>query len=102
MEEYVTKAVHDEFVKRMEDENKRQNARLLSLETAVKEISQLTVSVEKIAISLENMVNEQKAQGERLTKIEQRPVDRWDTLVKCLITGIVTIILGFALGKVFL
>ena len=102
MEEYVTKAVHDEFVKRMEDENKRQNARLLSLETAVKEISQLTVSVEKIAISLENMVNEQKAQGERLTKIEQRPVDRWDTLVKCLITGIVTIILGFTLGKVFL
>lgn len=102
MEEYVAKAVHDEFVKRMEDENKRQNARLLSLETAVKEISQLTVSVEKIAISLENMVNEQKAQGERLNKIEQRPVDRWDTLVKCLITGVVTIILGFALGKVFL
>lgn len=102
MEDFVSKAVHEEFAKRMEEENKRQNARLLSLETAVKEISQLTVSVEKIAISLENMVNEQKAQGERLTKIEQRPVDRWDTLVKCLITGIVTIVIGFALGKVFL
>ena len=37
-EEYVSKAVHEEFVKRMEDENKRQNARLQSLETAVKEI----------------------------------------------------------------
>ena len=62
MEEFVQKAVHEEFVKRMEDENKRQNARLASLETAVKEIGQLTVSVEKIALSLENMVNEQKAQ----------------------------------------
>ncbi len=102
MEEFVQKAVHEEFVKRMEDENKRQNARLASLETAVKEIGQLTVSVEKIALSLENMVNEQKAQGDRLTKIEQRPADKWDTLIKCLITGAVTIIIGFALGKVFI
>ena len=101
-EEYVSKAVHEEFVKRMEDENKRQNARLQSLETAVKEIGQLTISVEKMAISLENMVKEQKSQGDRLTKIEQRPVDKWDTLIKCVITGTVTIIIGFALGKVFL
>lgn len=102
MSEYVTNEVHQEFAKRIDDENKRQNARLLSLEAAVKEIGQLTVSVEKIAISLENMVNEQKAQGDRLTKIEQRPVDKWDTLIKCIITGTVTIIIGFALGKVFL
>lgn len=67
---YVPIEVHREFEKRIEDENHRQNTRLSALEDAVREMTRLTVSVEKIAVSLENMTAEQKRISDRLMAIE--------------------------------
>jgi len=36
------------------------------------------------------MQTEQKAQGERLEKIEDKPADNWNTLIKTALTVIVT------------
>lgn len=94
MPEYVTIEVHNEFSRRIEEENDRQNHRLNDLEATVKEISRLTVSVEKLAVSMSTMADELKRQGERLTAIEEKPAKRWDTVISGIISGVIGILIG--------
>ena len=94
MDEYVTKAVHDEFAKRIDDENARQNHRISILETGLAQINDLATSVKVLAVNMETMASELKKQGEKLTEIEGKPAKRWETIVIALLTGIV----GFALN----
>jgi putative exporter of polyketide antibiotics len=86
---YVTIEEHKEFVHRVDSANEEQNRRISKLEESFEQITKLTVAVEKIAISLDLMVKEQEKQGMRLEAIEKQPAKRWDTLIACLITGIV-------------
>lgn len=96
----LTISEHAEFAKRIDEENRRQNARLDSLEKTVKEIERLTISVERMAVSLENMSNEQKKQGERLIKIEEKPAKKWDTLTGTIISSVASGIIGIIIGLV--
>ena len=72
MDDVITRAEHEEFKKRIEDENHRQNKRIEVLEKITQQINSLTVSVEKLAQSIELMVSEQKQQGKRLETLESR------------------------------
>lgn len=96
MDDFVTKAEHSEFSKRIEEENTRQNHRLSALEKAVESITSITVNVERLAISMENMTKELEKQGKRLDVIEDTPKKRWETLVAALIAGIA----GFVLNAI--
>ena len=53
----ITRGEHIEFVKRVEDEEHRQNRRLEELEETVRQIQALTISVERLAISVQNMTS---------------------------------------------
>lgn len=104
--EYITRREHEEFAKRMEtenrrrdDENNRQNARIAAVEAAAQRISELTISIEKMAININTMVEELKSQGTRLENLESKPAKRWDTLVSDIIKLIVAAAVGFALAK---
>ena len=66
MDTPITRAEHEEFRRRMEDENKRQDARLEALEASVKEIQSLANSVASLAGSMERMTKEQEKQGKIL------------------------------------
>ena len=92
-QEYVTVAVHEEFAKRMEDQNTLQNARITALEKALQEIGRITIEVGRLASSMENMAKEQEKQGQRLEKLEEKPAKRWDAVI----TGIIGAVVG-ALG----
>ena len=48
----ISREEHEEFRKRMEDENHRQNRRIELLEGSVQQIGKLASSVEKMATSL--------------------------------------------------
>lgn len=91
---YVTMELHREYEKRMEDEHERISHRLTAVEESVREIGRLTVSVEKMAVSMETMSKEQAKMSERLQVIEEKPVKRWDTIVSAVITGLVGILIG--------
>lgn len=78
--EYIGRAEHDEFAKRMEEEHIRQNKRLTNVEEMLKRYTEMAISVEKLAIGVENMVEEQKKQGARLERLENEPVDNWKHL----------------------
>ena len=89
MSDFVTTEVHSEFSKRIEEENTRQNHRIANLENAINQLSELVASVKVLAVNVENIAEQIKSQGERLKEIEGQPKKRWETIVSCLITGIV-------------
>ena len=66
MENPITRAEHEEFRRRLEEENKRQDARIGILEDSVRQIGALATSVEKLAVSMQSMLKEQEKQGKRL------------------------------------
>lgn len=101
MDEFVTKAVHDEFAKRIDEENDRQNHRISILETGQAQINELVSSVKVLAVNMEAMSKELQKQGERLSEIEGKPAKKWDTAVACIITGILGFVLNMLLSGLF-
>lgn len=98
--DYVTKAVHEEFAKRMEEENHRQNERIKLLEENVRQIGSLTTSVEKLASNMESMVKEQEKQGTRLEALESRDGEMWRKVVAYIVTAVVGIVLGYLFKQI--
>lgn len=93
--QYLTMALHNEYARRMDEEHQRQNERISALEKLFKENTKLTISVEKLAISVQSMVEEQKAQGERLEILENRDGEMWRKILSYAITAIAGIVIGF-------
>ena len=98
--DYLLRKVHDEFAKRMEDENTRQNKRIGALEDTVRQISALTVSVEKLAVNMESMLKEQGKQGERLATLEGRDGDKWRTVTSHILTAVVGAVICYILQHI--
>ena len=89
MSEWVSSEVFTETMRRIDAEDSRQNTRLTELEIAQKQISELITSVKILANNMEQMAKEQVKQGVRLQAIEEKPGKRWETVVACIITGLV-------------
>lgn len=100
MENGISREEHQEFCKRMEEENRRQNHRIELLEGSVQQIGKLAASVEKMAASLQSMVREQEQQGKRLTALESRDGEMWRKVVTYAVTAVVGIIIGFAAKQI--
>ena len=95
-EQFVTVEVHTEFVKRIEAEDNRQNKRIEIIEAKQAQISELVASVQVLAVNVENIAKEISKQSQRLDEIEGIPKKRWETIVACIITGL----LGAAISAV--
>ena len=100
MDTPITRAEHEEFRKRLEEENKRQDRRIELLEENVREMSTLTTSVEKLATSMESMVKEQEKQGKRLEVLEGRDGEMWRKVVGYVVTAVVGIVLGLLFTQI--
>ncbi len=77
---YISRREHDEFVRRMDDEHKRMNHRLVTLENGQKQMQELITNVGKMAVSIENMCGEIRSQGKRLERLEEIPNKSWNTI----------------------
>ena len=100
MDNPITRAEHEEFRRRIEEENKRQDRRLELLEHTVQQISDLTTSVEKLAVSMEGMLREQEKQGTRLETLEDRDGEMWRKIIGYAATGAVGIIIGYVARQI--
>lgn len=100
MDQPIARAEHEEFRRRLEEENKRQDKRIEILEQNVQQVSSLTVSVAKMAQSLELMVKEQERQGERLEVLEGRDGEMWRKVMGYIVTAIVGIVIGFIFNQI--
>ena len=98
MDTPLSRGEHEEFARRIADQERRQDKRLELLEGTVREIGDLTLSVQRLAQSLESMVEEQGRQGRRLQALEDRDGEKWRKLMghiaTALTSGAVTLLLS--------
>ena len=71
--------------------------RINDLEESQKQIYDLTISVKELAMSVKSMVEEQKAQGERIDRLEAEPGEKWKFIYKTILAAVLGVI-GGALG----
>lgn len=100
MEDYITREEHKEFCRRLEAEDHRQNRRIEVLEENVRQIGALTVSVEKMASSVESMAKELGNQGDRLAELEKVPGKNWNTLKSGLLGALAAAVAGGMIAAV--
>lgn len=100
MENPITRAEHEEFRRRLEEENKRQDTRIGILEESVRQIGALATSVEKLALSMQSMLKEQEKQGKRLEVLEGRDGENWRKVMGYIATAIVGVVLGYLFKQI--
>lgn len=98
--EGISREEHEEFRRRMEEEDKRQNRRIDLVEKSIQQIGEIAMSVEKMAVSLQSMVKEQEQQGKRLEALESRDGEMWRKAVGYAVTALVGAVLGFMLKQI--
>ena len=91
--DFISRREHDEYVKRMEDEHKRMNHRLVNLEKIVNQIQEINTNISELATNMKYILEEQREQGKRLDKIEDEPKTAWDSVKKGIFSAI-----GAAIG----
>lgn len=100
MDTPITRAEHEEFRRRLEEENRRQDKRISILESSVREVGALTTSVEKLAVSMQSMLKEQEKQGKRLEVLEGRDGEMWRKIIGYVASAVVGIIVGFIFTRI--
>ena len=100
MDELISRAEHEEFSRRMDEWNRRQDKRLELLEENVREIGTLTASIERLTISVQSMVKEQERQGKRLETLEGRDGAKWRKLMGYIVSALVAGVVCFLLAQI--
>lgn len=100
MDEMITRVEHDEFGRRIEERDKRQDKRIELLEESTKRLEALSISIEKLATNMEHMLKEQIQQGERLEALESRDGEMWRKVVSYALTTVVGIAIGFIFNQI--
>lgn len=82
-----------------EDRSLRNEGRIKKLESEHETLHTLATSVAVMAERMTSMDTKMDTLTTKVEEIEQKPAKRWETVIACVITGIVGAILGFALNK---
>lgn len=98
MENPITRAEHEEFRRNMEAEHKRINKRLDGIENISQRITDLYISVNNLAKSIENMVKIQQDHAQRIEIIENQDGEKWRFTVKLIATATVSAVIGAVIG----
>ena len=99
MDEFVSRVEYDERMKRIDDEDRRQNHRIDKLETITDQIADMAASIKAMVVTMQAMQKEQEEQGKRLSDIEKKPADNWNNLVYTLIAMVATAAVTYVLAK---
>lgn len=100
-DEYLPRKEHEEFCRRIDTENTRQNRRIELLEENVHQIGTIMTSVEKLAVNMEGMLKEQEKQGERLKTLEARDGEKWRQVAGYTITAVISLVVGYIMQAIF-
>lgn len=100
MDSPIIRAEHEEFCKRIDAENNRQNQRIKLLEEQTKQVTEIALSVRELAQSIKQMAETQKEQGEKLEKLESRDGEMWRKVTGYIITAIIGIVIGFVFQQI--
>ena len=94
MNGYLSRAEHEEFVKRMEDEHARTNERFAVYEKTTEQMQELINNMGIMATNMKYMIEEQRTQGERLKRLENVPLNSWNSIKTAVLASVGTAIGG--------
>lgn len=98
-DEYISRNEHNAFASDVDHEQTRQNKRIEALEVTVRQINDLTLSVQKLAINMEHMLVNQTEQNKRLEELENRDGEKWRSISMYVLTAVVGAVIGFVLKQ---
>lgn len=92
----------DELEKLVEvDQRAKSNSkRIDSLEEKIENIHELASSVKLLALETKAMREDVNKIDNRLKDVEEKPAKRWEGLVKLVLTGTGTALIGYFLAKI--
>lgn len=99
-QETIKRNEFSEYVKRMEAEHARQNHRIAEAEETIKELGALHISVKELAVTMKQMLEEQKDQGKRLGELEARDGKMWRTVTSHIVTAVVGAVICYILTRI--
>ncbi len=106
MDSSITPREHEEFrnaveaeFKRLDAEDARLNKRLTAVEENTKQLTDLTIQVQRLAANIEQMCKAQEQEGKRLAELENRDGEMWRTVLSYTITAVISIVLGFIFAR---
>lgn len=99
MDEYVTQIEYKERQARLDDENRRQNRRIDKLEQMYDRLTEISLSVKALAVTMEGMQKDLSKYGSQINEIEKKPADNWDRLVYTIIAMVASAAVTWVLAK---
>lgn len=100
VEDYITRPEHDEFKKRLESEENRQNRRLEVLENRVDKLIDMQASLAVMQAGIDSISTEVKRIGTEVDAIKQEPANKWHKAVWLVIAVVLTAAVTFLLAQV--
>lgn len=97
---YLPRLEHEEFARRLHEENERTNARLKQLEKQSEERTNLIMSVQKLATNIENMQKQLLGHDKRLEAIENRDGEAWRNFKWYVLTAVASGLVGFIIKSI--
>lgn len=95
----ISRAEHNEFAKRIDEQEARQDARIRILESDVEILKDMNSSIKQLANSMQGMLEEQQSQGQRLAHLESRDGEKWRELVKYVASALAGGLIAYGLRK---
>lgn len=83
---------------RFDDSINRIDQRLTILESNTIEMHKLGLAIERLTITVANMVSEQSMQNTKITNLESRDGDMWRKVVRYTITTTIGLVLGLLIN----
>lgn len=92
--------VRDDVGNIIKSDLKTMEARLNKQAQMVGDIQQLSFNVASLSQNMKSMLDEIKAQNDRLNNLEKKPMKRWDSILDTIIKLAVTAVIGIIFVKI--
>lgn len=99
MDEYISRAEHEEFRKRFEEENRRQNHRIDELEKTSQEIHTMSKSLVVMCEKMNAMNESMDTLKDKVEVLEHEPLDTWNKIKGAVIAAIASGLIGIVIGN---
>lgn len=102
MDNMISRQEHDEFARRIDAENSRQNKRIDLLEESVRRIDTMTTSIKEMSVIMKNMLTELEKQSARIEKLEKEPIETNKQVKNAIITAVISAVVGAAVTAILM
>lgn len=98
--EYISRQEHDEFKRRIDEEENRQNHRLGVIESRVDKLIDMQVSMAQLQVGISNITEELKKLSAEVETIKQAPADKWNKAVWIVVSIVITAVVTYAISAI--